>query len=39
MFGKLIAKLKADPKKIVFTEGDGSPHSGRPAPVCWPVPG
>ena len=44
MFGKLIAKLKANPKKIVFTEGTDPrilecqrPSAGRylADPPCW----
>ena len=37
MFEFLIKKLKAHPRKIVFTEGT-DPRILRPAPVCCPEP-
>ena len=34
MFAPLVAQLKANPKTIVFTEGN-DPVSWRPQASCW----
>lgn len=34
MFAPLVAQLKANPKTIVFTEGN-DPASWRPQASCW----
>ena len=35
MFAPLVAQLKANPKTIVFTEGN-DPRILRPLQSCWP---
>ena len=35
MFAPLVAQLKANPKTIVFTEGN-DPASWRQPASCWP---